>query len=65
MLEGSRLHPGDVLDLSRPTRVGHKPYMGAMGEPDGRTENQMNSKSYQSKRVHNEALCELLYLKVT
>ena len=65
MLEGSRLQPGDMLDMSRPTHVGHQPYVGAKGEPDGRTENQTNSKSYQSKRAQNEALCKLLYLKVT
>ena len=33
MLEGSRLQPGDALDTSRPTRVGHQAYAGAKGEP--------------------------------
>ena len=63
-LEGSRLQPRDALDASRPTRIGHQPYLGAKGEPDGQTENQTNSKSYQSKRASNEAPCELLYPKV-
>ena len=65
MLEGSRLQPGDALDASQPTRIEHQLYVGAKGKPDGRTENQTNSKSYQSKRAKNEALCKLLYLKVT
>ena len=34
MLEGSRLQPGDALDASQPTHVGHQPYAGAKGEPD-------------------------------
>ena len=34
MLEGSRLQPGDTLDASRPTHVGHQPYAGDKGEPD-------------------------------
>ena len=64
MLEGSRLQPRDVPDMLQPTRVGHQPYAGAKGEPDRGTKNQTNSKSYQSRRAQNEALCELLYLKV-
>ena len=64
MFEGSRLQPRDVLDASRPTPIGHQQYMGAKGEPDGQTENQMRSKSYQSERAQNKALCKLLYLKV-
>ena len=63
-LEGSRLQPRDVLDASQPTRVGHQPYVGAKGEPDGQTKNQMSSKNYQSKRASNKALCELSYPKV-
>ena len=51
MLEGSRLQPRDMLDASQPTHIGHKLYVGAKGEPDGLTENQMNSKSYQSKSL--------------
>ena len=65
MLEGSRLQPGDALDASQPRRVGHQLYVGTKGKPDGRTKNQMSSKSYQSKRVSNEAPCELSYPKVT
>ena len=33
-IEGSRLQPGDVLDVSQPTHVRHQPYMGGEGEPD-------------------------------
>ena len=61
ILEGSRLQPRDTLDASRPTHIGHQPCVGAKGKPDGQTENQMNSKSYQSKRAQNEALSDLLY----
>ena len=64
MLEGSRLQPGDALDASRPTCIGHQLYVGAKGKPDERTKNQTNSKSYQSKRAQNEVLYKLLYLKV-
>ena len=32
-LEGSRLQPGDVLDMLRPTRIRHQPYVGDQGEP--------------------------------
>ena len=42
MLEGSRLQPGDALDVSQLTHVGHQPYAGDQGEPDGRTKSQMS-----------------------
>ena len=51
-LEGSRLQPGDALDALRPACIGHQPYTGTKGEPDGRTENQMNSKDLREVLLH-------------
>ena len=34
-LEGSRLQLRDVPGTLRPTHVGHQPYAGAKGKPDG------------------------------
>ena len=62
-LEGSRLQPGDMLDASRPTRIGHQLYAGAKGEPDGRTKNQMSSKSYQSKKSPERGIVQAYILK--
>ena len=42
-LEGNRLQPRDTLDASRPTCVGHQPYVGAKGEPDGRSKQSQKS----------------------
>ena len=33
-LEGSRLQPGDVLDMSRPACIRHQLYVGGKGKPD-------------------------------
>ena len=33
MLEGSRLQPGDALDVLRPTHVRHQPHAADKGEP--------------------------------
>ena len=37
MLEGSRLQPGDALDMSRPTHVRHQPHVADKGKPEVRT----------------------------
>ena len=37
MLEGSRLHPRDVLDASQPKCVRHQPYTADKGKPGVRT----------------------------
>ena len=37
MLEGSRLQPGDALDVSQPTHIRHQPYAGDQGEPGVQT----------------------------
>ena len=48
-LEGSRLQPRDVLDVSQPTRIGHQPYAGGKGEPDEQMNQRPRAKSPESK----------------